>query len=188
LGILAPEKIQEIPEGREKMTGIRKGILSMVLCILVICLTWGLAKAQDPPIAPVAAPAATATSPLFEWNIALAGDIVYLATGDVGFHPGAGIDMASLKQGLVKVRLEAVWTDEMFDTPDVLAIAVGLDFIRSAEELAKMLNTDVQITEALKTLQPSGGLLTGYNFSNQDPDLKNKMVWGFWVSLIRLEF
>jgi hypothetical protein len=179
LGILAPEKTQEIPEGREKM---RKTILMVIMTILAICLTWGVIEAQDPPAIPAETP------PIFQWNPAIAGDIVYLMTGDVGFHPGAGIDMLSIKQDLIKIRLEAVWTDEMFDTPDVLAIAAGLDFIRSAEELAKLLNTDVKITDALKTLQPSGGLLGGYNFSEENPDLKNKMVWGFWVSLIRLEF
>jgi hypothetical protein len=159
------------------------GILTAVLLtVLVVFCGTAYATSHEAP------PAAEDTGGI-KWDPALAGDLVYLMKGDVGFHPGAGLDLVSVEDDLLKIRLEAVWTEDLdLKMPDVLALAGGVNFIKAAQALGKALNAEVKISETFQKLAPSGGLLGGYNFSSEQPTLRDKLVWGWWISVVQLEF
>jgi hypothetical protein len=159
---------------------LKKTLRSLVLALVMAVLSVSPVMAQDPPAEP----------PIFDWNLGASGDIVYLFNGpEPGFQPAVGFDIASIKQDLIKIRLNGIWTNDLdFDMPEIIAVGGGLTVIRTAEELAKLLNTEISVSEFVRTLAPTIGVLAGYNFSSENPDLEEKFVYGAWVSMISVKF
>jgi hypothetical protein len=125
----------------------------------------------------------TAAPNLFNWDFGVSGDLVYLMTGDVGVHPAIGLDLATVYEGVIKIRALGVYTDNIdTDLPDLLGIGAGVDVKKAIERSGG--------TWVAETVTPTVGVVSMLNLSNtgEPAELKNKMHFGFWVSLISVKF